>query len=380
MERDELIQKLQSRIEDTKSYKDKPPCNETNTCNHVILPLLYAAGYKERDIQAERYNGANGIPDYTILEDTDNTWYLEAKDWNKKLRGGPEIAQALNYANTNGHRWAVLTNGHEWILLDNHMQGVEAGKRVVAEADINNESRFLDFMLAISKDSVESRDLEKYAVKQRLPKVLKEQLLDPDSETIDSILQYINKQQGMHLVSSTDISGYFRKNLGGKSEKIDTQSNIEFQTVEVNQQITYDYNNLLDSIIDEFKELNVYTSFKEGGQAPKGYRYLNVGYKGAFVHYEWLIYQVEKSLFIDIVLHIEKYPNQEKKKLKEIIELNIEKINEGLEEKFKVGNKRKTSSMIERQMQYDESKAKYYAEQMKILIDRSWPYIKDLLR
>ena len=109
-------------------YED-PPKNESVTRKWTIDPLLDASGYLPREIVPELKDQNNKYPDYSILPNTPDTWYIEAKAWHVALQG-EQVIQALNYANHNGKRWVVLSNGQCWRLYDNSIQGVAAEKLV----------------------------------------------------------------------------------------------------------------------------------------------------------------------------------------------------------------------------------------------------------
>ena len=106
---------LEDEIKEAQSYADDPPENEANTCNRIILPLLLAAGYAQRDIESQMADGAGRFPDYTLLPNTVFTWYLEAKAWNVALND-IHARHSLSYAMVNGKRFVVLTNGQDWRL------------------------------------------------------------------------------------------------------------------------------------------------------------------------------------------------------------------------------------------------------------------------
>ena len=92
---------LQTELERVREYltgANPPPANEANTCDWVILPLLRHCGYHYHDIHAQGHDAAGGIPDYTILPNTAQTWYLEAKKWSGESVGyahqpGGELCQ-----------------------------------------------------------------------------------------------------------------------------------------------------------------------------------------------------------------------------------------------------------------------------------------------
>jgi predicted type IV restriction endonuclease len=203
-----LKQLLAKEIDEARECYNNPPPNEASTCDWIILPLLHAVEYSKKDIVSQLGNSGNQYPDYTVLPDTPNTWYLEAKDWKQSLDKGPEATQALNYANAHGHRWVVLSNGKEWILFDNHIQGVQADKRIVARSEINDPG-FTDFILALSKTSVQSGGLEEYAATWRLREVMRQQLVTKDSPVVKAIQKALKNEIGLSAIQALDIVRYF---------------------------------------------------------------------------------------------------------------------------------------------------------------------------
>jgi predicted type IV restriction endonuclease len=221
-----LKQLLAKEIDEARECYNNPPPNEASTCDWIILPLLHAVEYSKKDIVSQLGNAGNQYPDYTVLPDTPNTWYLEAKDWKQSLDKGPEATQALNYANAHGHRWVVLSNGKEWILFDNHIQGVQADKRIVARTEIN-EPGFTDFILALSKTSVQSGGLAEYAASWRLREVMRQQLITKDSPVIRAIQRVLKNETGLSAIQSSDIVRYFGEILGTQVTKIELAEPIK---------------------------------------------------------------------------------------------------------------------------------------------------------
>jgi predicted type IV restriction endonuclease len=150
---------------------DGVPENESNTCDHIILPLLREMGYLRRDIRSRAADAAGKYPDYTILPDTPHTWFLEAKGWKERL-DSRDADQAINYAHRQGKRWVVLTNGRNWRLYDDHIQSVSNVERLVAEASIDNEEEFLDLLETLNKESIVSGAIERSVVATQLRGVL----------------------------------------------------------------------------------------------------------------------------------------------------------------------------------------------------------------
>ncbi len=205
---DSIGQALEQEIREARALQTKPP-NEACTCDWVILPLLWAAGYAKHEILSQGSTLGGGYPDYTILPGTQWTWYLEAKEWKRNLDNGADVVQALNYANARGHQWVVLSNGRQWLLFDNHLTGLEAPQRLVARAELSDPG-FLDFMLALSRPSVTSGNLSQYVTKSRVQTLLDEQLADRGSETIRSIVSIL-KKNGVSGAQASDVAAYFAK-------------------------------------------------------------------------------------------------------------------------------------------------------------------------
>jgi hypothetical protein len=207
---------LAEEIEKAQEFYENVPPNESTTCEWVILPLLWAAGYKRYEIFSRVSDNANQYPDYTLLPDEpDRAWYLEAKAWRESL-DHKHAVQCLNYANQNGTRWGALTNGHTWRLYDNHVPGPVADKLVV-EARLEDREGILAFFEAISRDSVCSgrlaayveslrRQRERAERKSALQALLLSQLLRPDSDLIRQIRSFARKQEGLSGVTGEEIA------------------------------------------------------------------------------------------------------------------------------------------------------------------------------
>jgi predicted type IV restriction endonuclease len=204
---DEIETRLKAAIEDARKLETRPP-NEACTCEWVIRPLLEAAGYAKHEIVSQGPMSGGGIPDYTILPDTEWTWYLEAKTWDKSLENGADAVQALNYANAQGKRWVVLSNGRQWLLFDNHLVGVEAPQRLVVQSALEDED-FLEFMKALSKPSVITGNLEQYVLRSRVKLALDQQLHDQNSEVIRAITGILKNKLGIQGVQPSHVVEYF---------------------------------------------------------------------------------------------------------------------------------------------------------------------------
>ena len=207
---------IEKAIEEALGHSQSPPPNESNTCEWVILPILYAIGYAKRDVVSRDADSAGKFPDYTLLpRETQNTFYVEAKAWKVDLENGHAI-QALNYANQNGRRWVVLTNGRHWCLYDNDIRGV-ASDKMVAEMHLEDREQAVRFLDAIGKASVCSGILPQFAAEEadrrtraheeerrrqevtarraRLSDVLKAELAGESSRLLAAMLAHLQDQR-----------------------------------------------------------------------------------------------------------------------------------------------------------------------------------------
>lgn len=199
---------LLKAVEEAIAVSTPPPANETETCDRIIYPLLHAAGYSRLEIRSQDRDAAGQKPDYTLLPDSpEHTWFLEAKAWSVSLADS-HAQQAINYANTAGKRWVVLTNGRVWRIYDNHIKGTAEGM-LSAQFALKDES-FVSFLEAISQSSVTRGKLEAFVTNQRLYSVLASQIKKQDSDVVKAVGKVIRRIQGLRDVPDAEIVAFFR--------------------------------------------------------------------------------------------------------------------------------------------------------------------------
>ncbi|MGQ9809508.1 MAG: hypothetical protein ACUVSM_08235 [Armatimonadota bacterium] len=181
--------------------------NEACTCQWIIMPLLQAAGYSLYDIQPQQTDPAGKIPDYTILPDSEHTWFLEAKAWGVALND-QHAQQALIYAYTNNRRWVVLTNGREWRLYDNSIPGELSGK-LVAKARLEDVDDVEEFLTAIGRQSVTDGTIERYARDRLLRAALEQELCDPASDLVKAIWTRLKSRPGLSGITRDQVAAFF---------------------------------------------------------------------------------------------------------------------------------------------------------------------------
>lgn len=198
---------LEMTIEDVRAAAVPAPTNEMETCFRIVYPLLRALGYSPQEIQAQGFQQVTGqYPDYTILTgDPTTTWYLEAKSWTIELQDAHAV-QAVNYANSAGKRWVVLTNGKQWRLYDNKVFG-EVASKLATEVSLHGEE-FVAFLQALAKEAMVSGQVEVHARRQRLSRQLRSQLHDEQSKLFKTILQQAKQLPGLEGLKSTELAAH----------------------------------------------------------------------------------------------------------------------------------------------------------------------------
>lgn len=180
-----VLEKLEEEIAEAQLCATDPPKNESNTCEWIILPLLWAAGYARRDIESRMADSTGQFPDYTLLPNhSAATYYLEAKAWNVPL--DTHTRQALSYTNNNGKRFIVLTNGQDWRLYDNTIQGM-LGEKLVKQATLQDNPQITEFLTMLSKLEVLNGSLERVATETHQRKLQKAQELQEQEQHEEEI-------------------------------------------------------------------------------------------------------------------------------------------------------------------------------------------------
>jgi len=104
---------------------EKKGLNEAQTRQVIILRILAELGFniwQPFEIIAEESTSSNNYrPDFVIKLQRD-CFVIEAKALGRSLSDS-DVEQAINYVNSKGLRWAILTNGKEWKFFDNDLRG-----------------------------------------------------------------------------------------------------------------------------------------------------------------------------------------------------------------------------------------------------------------
>ena len=141
------IEKIQQRIKD---HRTSLAANETRTRQVLIDPLLAALGWDVSDpdqVELE-YDVRGRRADYALLQNQKPVAVIEAKRLGKQLIDDSTM-QAVNYANTAGIDYMVVTNGDEWNMYSVFERGA-IEDRVVMTLSITSERSYVNALKSLS--------------------------------------------------------------------------------------------------------------------------------------------------------------------------------------------------------------------------------------
>jgi hypothetical protein len=189
-------EQLQAKVDEIKSILDEARAtgwhlNEADTERIIIDPLLHTLGYGPLDIRKRGHDSvANNFPDYTLLPNQAQKWFLEVKKLDLSLQDG-EAAQAVNYANNQGAEWAVLTNGRKWYIYNAHLPKPLTEKRVFQIDDLFDEAETLKTLAFLSRTSMLASGLTHAWMFEQIQSIVKTQIETPNSAVRKRLRQVV---------------------------------------------------------------------------------------------------------------------------------------------------------------------------------------------
>jgi hypothetical protein len=119
------IERLRTRIKDLRDRR-VPRLSEADTLRVLITPLLRALGWDIDDVDEVRneyrHSPSDSPVDYALFLNRTPVLFVEAKALGESLDERRWMVQTINYANTSGVEWCVLTNGNEYRFYKVHAQ------------------------------------------------------------------------------------------------------------------------------------------------------------------------------------------------------------------------------------------------------------------
>lgn len=136
------IDRLRSRIPDLRARR-QDRLSEADTLRVLITPMLRALGWDMDDVDEVRneyrHNPSDNPVDYALFLNRTPVLFVEAKALGESLDERRWMVQTINYANTSGVEWCVLTNGNEYRFYKVHVQVEVQEKlflRIVLDDDV----------------------------------------------------------------------------------------------------------------------------------------------------------------------------------------------------------------------------------------------------
>lgn len=121
---EEVIERLKAQI---RGYRERRVrLSEADTLRVLITPMLKALGWAIYDVDEVRneyrHNPSDNPVDYALFLSRTPVLFVEAKALGETLAERRWMVQTINYANTSGVEWCVLTNGNEYRFYKVHAQ------------------------------------------------------------------------------------------------------------------------------------------------------------------------------------------------------------------------------------------------------------------
>jgi len=176
--------------------------NEAQTRQALVLRILAALGYdiwNPLEVVAEQNSGGglgSYVPDFTITLSQRNCFIIEIKPLGKSFSSNDKT-QVVNYVNSKGLRWAVLTNGKEWLWFDNHQAG-EAATRLAFAFTLEDQQAFDYFEQLLSpavwkqspvNDPIE-QNIQFAKLLRKLCQVMREEGFSTDDKGLRAAIKY----------------------------------------------------------------------------------------------------------------------------------------------------------------------------------------------
>ena len=141
------IETIKNRIE---NHRQSLAVNETRTRQVLIDPLLHALGWDVSDpVSVElEYDVRGKRADYALLVDGNPAAVIEAKRLGNPLVDDNTM-QVMNYANTAGIEYMMVTNGEHWNMYSVFERGA-IEERVIMELRLDSESAHVTALHSLS--------------------------------------------------------------------------------------------------------------------------------------------------------------------------------------------------------------------------------------
>ncbi len=184
--------------------------NEAQTEAIVIDRILDALGYGVWEYQKRGVSeGVGIIPDYTILPNTADQWFLEAKKWKLPLTEREEL-QAVTYAFNHGARWAILTNGDEWRIFDAHSTVPLSQKCIMKLLSLTSPDA-VEVLALLSKEHIKMKVLDYWYRQKLIVDAVKAEVTTLESETVKALRRAVANKLPIQDVTKPEVAEALRE-------------------------------------------------------------------------------------------------------------------------------------------------------------------------
>jgi hypothetical protein len=212
------VRKLLQQVKELLADPAVGKVNEATTRAHIITPLLGALGYRGiGDMEFEIYlTDAKTFLDYRLVVDGRPTVSVEAKAVTTSL-SDKDGAQAVQYANLLGDKWAIVTNGRQWRLYETFAQVPLAEKLILSldlvswESDAQFDNVFEQLWLVSKEAFASSEGPGSWLASRKMAHILRASLTDPASSEVKHIRKRL-ADQGV-AVTPEQIAGWLKSRL-----------------------------------------------------------------------------------------------------------------------------------------------------------------------
>jgi len=200
------IEKLRSRIK--RLFAKTPRPNEQETKSSLVTPMLRALGWDCEEAEAVRleyrYRPQDNPVDYALMVGEQPRVFVEAKPLGKDLREHKWRAQTVNYANSAGVNWCVLTDGNAWLVYKSNAEG-DLEQKLFLETCLHPldgkvpANQPLDVLSLLSQESVAANRLNS-----------RWQALDIDRRGIQALCELLDRKDPVLVRRVEEHSGLAR--------------------------------------------------------------------------------------------------------------------------------------------------------------------------
>lgn len=214
------VKRIQQRVEHVRSllrrYEDaNTRLTESDTIRVMVNPMLEAMGWDTSDVtefrSEYRHTSGDNPVDCALFISGKPVLFVESKPLNADLSERKWIAQTINYANTAGVQWCVLTNGAEWRVYKTHHEADVEDKlfKSLSLRDGQVSREIAEFLYLLGRANMGMRSIDELWNQERGDALVKS-VLDLIVED-PSFVRLVHKRVGRDRMTEGAVRDSLRK-------------------------------------------------------------------------------------------------------------------------------------------------------------------------